>query len=930
MRRWLATTAFYVKSLFSKRKLDEQLTEEIRTHVTLATEANVAKGMPPEEARYAALREFGNVGQVQERTRDEHGWVWLEQTSQDLRYALRQLRRSPAFAGVTILSLALAIGANTAIFSLYHEVVVKPLPVQDPAELVHFRWIAPVAGFKHMHPVSGWNDPAPGTKLQTSTSFSLLSFEWFRDHNQVFTDVFAFAPLRDLHVKVNGVTEISPNGQLVSGGYYGGLGIRPALGRLIGEDDDRAGAAPVAVISDRYWRQRFARDPAVLGHGVEINGVPFTIIGVTPPEFSGTLQVGESPDVFIPLARVAEAWPQIAFFMGQPWRFWFVQVMGRLRPGVLPGQAQASLEDLFRRSALDDQATGPVPAPADVQAVDAPQLQLLPGAQGLFHMRRIYAQPLGILRGFAAMVLLIACMNVANLLLSRGATRRREIATRLALGASRGRIVRKLLLENGLLAAGGAILGLGLAWWGKDLLVAMNALGQESPNLVLLPQLDLPVVGFTVSTALLTTVFFGLAPAWQATRLDLRAEFAGGTRGPPRPTLRLGQLLMVLQVALSLMLLIGGGLLTRSVHNLRQIDIGFNREQLLLFRLDASGTGRSSAELIALYDGLAARLGALPGVQSASYSSIPVLSEWRDSTTLTIEGDSSPKPRSVTPMMNVVTENFFGTLQLRFMAGRTFTRFDAQDSPPVAVVNETLARELFGRENPLGRRVVRRGKPTEIVGVVNDASYADVRAPMPPTIYFAFSQNPPDPRAGPGAGQVHFTVRAANGVEPPAEAIRAMLRAQHPDLPLIDVRTQVQQIDRQIAQPVLFARLSGSFGGIVALLVVIGLYGLISYAVLRRTGEIGIRMALGARPGNVLRMILRDSLGLVLLGVLLGTAGALATGRYLASRLYGLSFTDAPTYAAAGAALIGVAALASWFPARRAAKVDPVIALRAE
>jgi len=917
-------------NLFRRQKFDAEMVEELQAHVDMQTERNLNAGMNPDEARYAALRQFGNVAVIQEQAREGRGWVWLEQSLQDLRYAARQLRRNPTFAGVAILSLAVAIGANTAIFSLYHEVVVKPLPVRNPAELVHFRWIAPVSGFKHMHPVSGWNDPAPGTKLQTSTSFSLLSFEWFRDHNQVFTDLFAFAPLRDLNMRVNGVTEISPSGQLVSGGYYRGLGIRPALGRLIGEDDDRAGATPVVVISDRYWRQRFGRDPAVLGQGVEVNGVSCTIVGVTPPEFTGTLQVGESPDVFIPLARVSEVWPQIAFFMKQPWRFWFVQVMGRLRPGVLPGQAQASLEDLFRRSALDDQATGPVPEPADVQAVDAPQLQLLPGAQGLFHMRRVYAQPLGILQGLAAMVLLIACLNAANLLLARGAARRREIATRLALGAGRGRIVRQLLLESGLIAGGGTLLGLGLAWWGKDLLVAMHALGQESSNLVLQPQLDLPVLGFSVVVALLTTVLFGLVPAWQATRLDLRAEFAGGTRGPARPALRLEQLLMVLQVALSLMLLIGGGLLTRSVHNLRQIDIGFNREQLLLFRLDASGTGRSPAELTALYDGLAGQIGALPAVQSASYSSIPVLSDWRDSTTLTFEGDSSPKPRSVSPMMNVVTGNFFGTLQMSLMAGRSFNAFDAPGGPPVAVVNESLARELFGRENPLGQRIIRHGKPTEIVGVVNDAGYADVRAPMPPTIYFAFTQYPPDPRAGPGAGQAHFTVRTTGGAEPLVDAIRGMIRRQHPELPLIDVRTQVQQIERQIAQPVLFARLSGSFSAIVALLVVIGLYGLISYAVLRRTGEIGIRMALGAQPGNVSRMILRDSMGLVLLGVLLGFGGSLATGRYLASRLYGLSATDAGTYLAVSTVLLGIAALAAWLPARRAAKVDPVIALRAE
>lgn len=921
-----------LRSLFRKRKLDAEMAEEMRYHLEQSAADSAADGMPSDEARYAAQRRFGNVASIQEQAREGRGWVWLEQSLQDLRYAARQLRRSPVFASVTILSLALAIGANTAIFSLYHEVLVKPLPVANPSELVHFRWIAPVAGFKHMHPVSGWSDPAPGTKLQTSTSFSQLSFEWFRDYNQVFTDVFAFAPLYDLKIRVQGVTEISPTGQMVSGGYYRGLGIQPTVGRLLDEDDDRAGATPVAVISDRYWQKRFGRDPSILGGAMEINGVLCTVVGVSPPGFAGTLQVGEAPDVFVPLARVSEVWPQIAFFMKQPWRFWFVQVMGRLRPGVSSGQAQASLEELFRRSALDDQATGPVPAPGDVQAVDEPRLQLLPGDKGLFHMRNLYAQPLRILQALAALVLLIACLNVANLLLARGAIRRREIATRLALGAGRGRIVRQLLLESVVLAVGGAVLGLGVAWWGKDLLVGMHALGQESQslNLVLQPRLDLPVLGFATGAALLTCLLFGLVPTWQATRLDLRAEFAGGTRGPARPALRLGRSLMVLQVALSLMLLIGAGLLTRTLLNLRQIDVGFNREQLLLFRLDASGSDRSPEQLAAYYDEIAEKLRALPSVESVSYSSVPVLSNTRDSTSLTFEGDTSSQPRSFSPMMNVVTENFFATLQLRLLAGRTFDRRDTTDGLRTAVVNETLARELFGSDNPLGRRVVRHGKPTEIVGVVNDASYADVRESQPPTIYFAFAQNLPDPRAGPGAGQANFTLRAAGEVEPLLSAIQGYLRSQHPDLPLIDARTQVQQIDRQIAQQVLFARLSSCFGSMVALLVGIGLYGLISYNVLRRTGEIGIRMALGAQSGDVLCMILRESLGLALLGVLLGAGVAAITGRYLASRLYGLTATDGVTYGVVGALIIVVAALACWLPARRAAKVDPVVALRAE
>lgn len=899
-------------------------------HLELQAERNREAGMDAEEARYAAEREFGNVASIQERAREGRGRVWWEQCCQDFRFAVRQLRRSPAFAAFAVISLALAIGSNTAIFSLCHEVILKPLPVLRPTELVLFRWIAPVAGFKHMHPVSGWSDPAPDTKLQTSTSFSLLSFDWFRDQTAVAMDVFAFAPLRELKVRVQGVTEISPSGQLVSGGYFRGLGVQPGWGRLLSDKDDQAGSAPVAVISDRFWLRRFSRDPEILGRGIEINGVPCTIIGVTPPDFAGTLQVGESPDVFVPLTQVAAFWPQIAFFMKQPWRFWFVQVMGRLHPGVSAIQAQASLEELFRRSALDDQTSGPVPSPVDIRPVDAPELQLLPGERGLFQMRRTYVKPLGILQGLAAMVLFVACLNVANLLLARGASRRKEIATRLALGAGRARIVRQLLLESALLAGSGTLLGLGLAWWGKDWLVTMNALGAGTQSLILHPQLDLPVLGFTVAAALLTTLSFGLVPAWRATRLDLRAEFAGGTCGPALPGARLGRMLMVWQVALSLMLLFGAGLLGRTLRNLRQTDIGFNREELALFCLDASGTDRSPGQLAALYDGIAAQIAGLPEVRSVSYSSVPVLSDSRDGTTLSIVGDASPSPRTVSPMLNVVTGEFFETLQMHLLAGRSFDRRDAPDSPPTAVVNESLARELFGPVSPLGRHVIRRGKPTEIVGVVNDARYADVRDAVPPTIYLAFSQNPPDPQGGPGAGQANFIVRTTGEMGTLLQAIHAVVRADHPDLPLINMRKQVQQIDRQIAQQVLFARLSGAFGVMVTLLVGIGLYGLISYAVFRRTGEIGIRMALGSLPGQVLRMILRDSLSLVLLGVLFGLGGALATGRFLAGRLYGLSPTDPLTLGGAALSLVAVAFFASWLPARRAARVDPVIALRAE
>lgn len=387
---------------------------------------------------------------------------------------------------------------------------------------------------------------------------------------------------------------------------------------------------------------------------------------------------------------------------------------------------------------------------------------------------------------------------------------------------------------------------------------------------------------------------------------------------------------MVLQVAVSLMVLLGAGLLARSLHNLRAIDLGFNQERLLLFRLDGSPGGRTPDQLLALYREVAAEAGRLPSVQIVAWSSVPVLGDARDRTSLTIAGDPSPSPRTMFPMMNVVTEDFFSTQQMRLLAGRTFSPQDAGDRPRVAVINETLARELFGRKDPLGQQIVRRGQPTEIVGLVNDARYADVREPVPPTIYFAAAQNLPDPRAGPAAAQANFAVRTAGEPDALLGDVRTMLHSRYPDLPMIDARTQIQAIDRQLAQPVLFARLSGSFGAAVAALVAIGLYGLISYSVLRRTAEIGVRMALGAQTGDVLRLILRDSLGLALLGVLLGLGGALTAARYLANRLYGLPATDFSTYLLAAAAMLAVAAVASWLPARRAAKVNPVIALRTE
>ncbi len=910
----------WLTSLFRKRKLDAEMDEEMRAHVEMRTQQHIAAGLPPDEARAAARRQFGWMESLQEKCRDQRGVSWLEHLARDTRYGARVLLQNPGLTITVAVTLGLGIGANTAVFSLINAVLLKSLPVREPERLALFSWAQGPHGWPM--PVSGSWETDPVTKQTSCTSFSKTIFERFRDRNQVFSDVFAFAPLGEPNVKIDGAAEISSLGQLVSGGYFAGLGAPALLGRTIGAEDDLPGAAPVAVISHGFWQRRFGGDPAAVGKSISINNSPVTIIGVTAPNFLGALDVGDAPDFSVPLAlgaQLGRRGPE-----GDPPWFWWLRVMGRLKPGINADQARASLEPVFQEASREAMAANVAQNPRMRPETDeTPRLVIGPGGQGLTEARHTYRRELMIVAGLVGFVLLIACANVANLLLARGAARRREIAVRLAVGASRGRVVWQLLTESVLLAFLGAALGLLVAHWGKNLLLAMRPL--EGHELALNLSLDRGVLAFTTVVAVITGITFGLAPALRATRVDLSAEFHGG----PRNTLsggrsKLSGALMVLQVALSLVLLTGAGLFLRTIQNLRGVELGFNRDHLLLFRLDAGPAGYEAARFAELHARIAAQIGSLPGVRSVMFSQIPLLSQVGRNERLepvgAVPGAAKPAP----VMVNSVSESFFSTLELPILLGRGFDAHDIALAPKVVVINQQLARQFFGDENPIGHRLVRSGPETnqevEIVGVARDAKYNNVKRGTPATAYFPYLQDI--------SGGVNYAVRTMGDPVLLTSAIRKAVAAVDANLPLADARTQAAQVERLFANERFFARISGFFGAAALALVSIGLYGLVSYTVACRTREIGIRMALGAQKRSVLALVIGRGMKLALIGAVAGVPSAIALTLVVRSFLFGVAPYDPITLISVSLILLAIAGLACWLPARRAAQVDPMVALR--
>ncbi|CAN5450427.1 ABC transporter permease [soil metagenome] len=848
---------------------------------------------------------------------------------QDLRYAARMLRKQYGFTSIAVLSLALGIGANTALFSVVDAVLLKKLSVTEPEELVLFKSLT-VPNF-NFGGFNGNTNPDPASGMTAATSFPYQTFVRLREQKSVLSETFAFAGVA-VNVNVDGQADVA-RAQVVSGNYYTGLGVRPFLGRLITDSDDRAAATPVMVISERYWQRRFNRNPEVLGKQIKLNNVSFTIVGVTPPEFTGTGQVGSSPDVSVPLALEPQLSTDRSRMRGAGQ--WWLRLMGRLQPGATAEQARASLEVVFQQSVVEHRAAR-VPAPGQpplppLEPKDYPRLAVDSGSQGEMDVRRRFAPQLYLLLGVVALVLLIACANVANLVLARASSRQKEIAVRLAMGSGRGRLIRLLLTESVLLSMLGGGLGIIFASWIKDVFLTVGNWGGEGMN-ALNPRLDLRVLAFTIALSLVTGVLFGLAPAWRATRIDLTPslkETGRSSSGASRSLL--SKSLVVVQVAMSLLLLISAGLFLRTLHNLQTVALGFNSENLLLFSVDPNLLGYKDAALANLYRQMFDRIEAVPGVSAVTFSRNALLSGSISGREVYLAGSGSSadaSPRQIGEIrLHHVRENFFATMEIPLLHGRSLSPQDDERGPKVVVVNQTFARLISSSENPIGKRFgFNVDKPTEIeiVGVVRDAKYGNLRDESPPTVYVPWLQELSR------VGAVTFEVRTAGDPVASVTAIRQAVREVDSNLPVAAVRTQVEQANESLRMERLFARLLSLFGLLALLLAAIGLYGVMAYSVAQRTKEIGIRMALGAQRHNVLKLVLSQGMILTLIGVALGAGGAIALTRLMKSLLFGVSATDPVTFIAIALLLTAVALLASYVPARRATKVDPLVALRYE
>ena len=847
----------------------------------------------------------------------------------DIRYALQMLVKHPAFTIIAVLTLALGVGANTALFSVVDAVLLKKLPVQDPERLVLLK----ASWGKNFSPGSydGSNMRDPATGLTVGTSFPMQTLTRLRQEQGALSDIFAFSPL-EVNFNAGGQAEVV-SAQAVSGNYYSALGVPAMIGRTITEADNNAGATPVAVLSHRFWANRFNSDTGIVGKQVNINNVAFTIAGVTPPGFAGTSQVGTSQDVSFPIAWEPQINGEQSNLKGEG--VWWLRIMGRLKPGATLAQAEASLAGPFQQSVLEHRALRKTDTGAALRTLepgDLPKLGVESGSQGEMNTRHWFAPALRLLAGVVGVVLLIACANVANLLLVRASSRRKEIAVRLAVGASRGRLIRQLLTESVLLAAVGGGLGVLFAFWIKDGLLIVTEWGGREMS-ALTPRLDLRVLGFTLGLSFLTGIIFGILPALRATDLDLTPALKDSGRsssGIGRSWL--SKSLVVVQVSLSVLLLIGAGLLIRTLRNLQHVDMGFNANNVLLFKVDPSLLGYRDEKLADLYQRSFSRLEAVPGVQSVTFSRSPLLaqSSWTSSAYVPGEMGANGQPRESNVKVHSVRENFFSTMEIPLLLGRGLTEQDDARAPRVAVVNQAFVKAHFGNENPIGKRfgfAPEKPNDIEIVGIARDAKYTSQRDEIQPTVYQAWRQV---------LRRMTFATFEVRTVGDPAAAIagvRQAMREVDSNLPLSDMRTQKQQADETLAMERMFAKLLTLFGLIAQQLAAIGLYGVMAYVVSQRTHEIGIRMALGADRRKVLMMVVRQGMVLTVAGILVGLVAAYVLTRYLeslTSMLFGVKPRDPWTFAVIAVGLGLVALIACLVPARRATRVDPLRALRYE
>lgn len=884
----------WVPARWSRRRYERDLHDELQAHLDFEADDLIADGLPPAAARARAQRVFGHrVWVVKEEARDAWGWGAWDRLAQDLRAAARQLRRHPGFTIVAAGSLALGIGANTAIFSLVDAVAFRALPLPQPDRLVSLVR-------------SGTNN--------RSSSANVALYETVRARNEVFSHVALVAT--DVY-KVRGDDAAAAAwGQAVTGSYHDTLGVRPLIGRLLTPQDDAAPQpAAVVVLGHAFWRRQFDANPAVLGRTLVVNGQPHTIVGVTPPEFFG-LERGLTIDVTVPMARPAES-------DRETWRG--TPIVARLKPGVSVERATADVDAIFQPF-METTAMS-----ASTRAAGWQHLAAQPLAYGLDSIRRELLGPLTVLGGIVLLVLLLACANLAGLLIARGVTRQRELAIRAALGAGRWRIARMLLIESLALAALGAAAGLLLAWAGTaTLLAAMPADGIAPLTLDVRPNLRL--LGFTIAMTLATALFIGVAPTLQVTRRRQQPALTGRSRAATPARQGAARAMVVVQVALALVLVISAALLVRSLHNLRGVDAGFSRPGIVLFSLDLAGADYDYPRLLRLDADIRARLEQLPGVDRVTTATITPLSGADETRAIELPGLApAAGGDGIGAHFNHVGAGYFDIFGIPVLRGRAIEASDlAPASPDVALVSQRFARQFFGEADPIGRTVSTRfvaPRTFTIVGLARDVRQDDLRTDPVPLIYVPLSKRASPPR------QLRFAMRSAAPAATMPE-VRRIVRDASPDLPVLGLRTMEQEVDQRLVRERLLATLGALFGIVALLLAALGVYGLLAYAVSRRTNEIGLRLALGATRARVVWLVCRESLVLAAAGIVIGLVAAAWTARLLGHvlerLLFGLTPTDLATVGAGVLLLLGVALAAGALPARRAARVDPLAALRHE
>jgi predicted permease len=914
-----------LRGLWKRDQLERDIDDELRAHVAMRAEDNVRAGMPEREARYDARRRFGSSTLLKETTRERDLFRWLEIVAQDLRYGLRVLRKNPGFTTIAILTLALGIGANTAIFSLVDQILLRRLPVKDPQRLVLLDMV--------------------GRHYGNNSGGSVISYPMFRDfqdHNEVFSGMFGRRPA-SASLSFGGQAE-RVRVELVSGNYFSILGVSPAVGRTFTPDDDRvANGNPLVVLNYAFWQQRFAGDPNIAGKTLTLNNHTMTIIGVAQAGFDG-IELGFSPKLFLPITMQPQIMTANSHLLTDRRTRW-LNAFGRLKPGVTLEQAKASLQP-FMHSILEMEVREA--AFSRASAYDRAQflkcwIDVLPASRGDSSTRTELTTPLWVLMATTGFVLLIACANIANLLLARATGRQKEIAVRLAIGASRARIMGQLLVESLTLSALGGLAGLALAFWADQALMAIY-LPADSAGLNISTSPDLRILLFTIAVTIITGVVFGLAPALQSTKPDLARTLkdeAGSVVRGRRGGLR--QALVVAQVALSLLLLVGAGLFLRTLNNLRGVSPGFPVERLVEFGLNPSLVGYKPEQAKIFYQRLTEKLSSIPGVQSVGLASVRILQgdEWDAG--MSVEGYSPSKPEDhPQAYMNDVSPNYFATLGVPIVAGRDFTPQDnrqideGRDSddwtPTVAIINETFARRYFRGQKPIGRHLGWGTDPgtktnMEIIGIVKDIKYTGLRDDIPEQAFLPYLGKH-------FVGDMTVYLRTAADPSQLIPAAREKVRELDANLPVYAMRTTEEQVSDSLSTERMIASLSAVFGFLATLLATIGLYGVMAYAVARRTREIGIRMALGAEKRTVIWMVMREVLVLVAIGVAVGVPAAIViarvSGHWISGMLFGLSATDPLTIGLAAFAMASVALLAGFLPARRASRVDPIVALRYE